>query len=234
MQPSADGAEPKIIIAQTGKSSKKEISRTSVDNELTDYEFPSISLLDQPVNLGIDAATLKQEIHDNTKILEQTLSEFDIKATVTDVFIGPVITRYEIKLPSGVKVNRVVTLADNLAMALRSPGHVRILAPIPGKGAVGIEVPNKHRAEVFIREVFSSFDYEKNDSILKIALGKTIDGEHFITDLAKMPHLLLAGATGSGKSVCLNTIIVSIFIQCPTGSGQVSHDRSQKSRIQSL
>ncbi|MQY77026.1 MAG: DNA translocase FtsK, partial [Spirochaeta sp.] len=154
------------------------------------------------------------QIDDNTReaaaILKQTLEEFKIKAEVTGIRKGPVITMFEILPAAGVKISRIANLADNIALRLAA-SRVRIVAPIPGKQAVGIEVPNLERAIVSFREMIVLDSFQKNNFAIPIVLGKDIAGEPQIVDLALTPHLLIAGATGSGKSVCVNSIICSIL-----------------------
>ena len=142
--------------------------------------------------------------------LEETLASFGVNAKVIDVSVGPSVTRYELQPSQGVKVSKIVNLADDIALNLAASG-IRIEAPIPGKSAVGIEVPNKDQSAVFLREVIDSKEFEKFPSQVAFALGKDISGNVVITDIGRMPHLLIAGATGSGKSVCVNTLITSIL-----------------------
>ena len=174
------------------------------------YELPRPELLDLPEggNLKLDTETL----HANSLILQKKLADFGVEGEVVAVRPGPVITMYEFKPAPGVKVRRIVTLADDLAMALRAVS-VRILAPIPGESVVGIEIPNPRREIVFLREVIESEAYRHADSKLTLALGKDISGSSFTTDLARMPHLLVAGATGTGKSVSINAMILSILFK---------------------
>ena len=174
------------------------------------YELPSIDLLDPPENqpLKLDKDTL----HANSLILQKKLADFGVDGEVTAVRPGPVITMYEFKPAPGVKVRRIVLLADDLAMALRAVS-VRILAPIPGESVVGIEIPNPRRETVYLREIVESEAYQSADSKLTFALGKDIGGTPFVTDLARMPHLLVAGATGTGKSVAINAMILSILFK---------------------
>ncbi len=146
----------------------------------------------------------------NARMLEDKLADFGIKTTVLEIHPGPVITRYELEPAPGVKVSRITALADDLAMTMRAK-RIRIVAPVPGKAAVGVELPNMNPATVFLREIVETPEFQEAKSPLTIAVGKTISGKPFIADLAKMPHLLVAGATGSGKSVCLNTIIMSFL-----------------------
>lgn len=152
----------------------------------------------------------RDEIVENVKILEVTLKNFGVDAKVTEVTKGPAITMYEVMPAPGVKVSKIVNLTDDIALALAA-SQIRIIAPIPGKSAIGIEIPNKDTTMVTAREVFESEEFKKTDSKLSFALGKEITGKTLIGDLAKMPHLLIAGSTGSGKSVCVNTIINSIL-----------------------
>ena len=174
------------------------------------YHLPPTSLLAQPVPRNNDS--LNREIEEKIHILEQTLTSFGIKAGVTRVAVGPAITRYEIQPPAGIKVSRIVGLADDIALAMAAP-DVRIEAPIPGKAAVGIEVPNREIATVHLRELLESDEFISAASRLTVALGRDIAGAPIVADLGRMPHLLVAGATGSGKSVCINTLIASILFK---------------------
>ena len=152
----------------------------------------------------------RRELVSQADILEETLASFGIEAKVINVHRGPTITRFEIQPAAGVKVSRIVNLADDLALSLAATG-VRIEAPIPGKSAIGLEIANKAKSTVYLREVLESEAFVHNDSKLAIALGKDIAGEPVVADLMEIPHLLIAGATGSGKSVCLNSIIISLL-----------------------
>jgi S-DNA-T family DNA segregation ATPase FtsK/SpoIIIE len=174
------------------------------------YSLPPLTLLKRPTLLSLTKAAQPKE--DNSRLLEQTLASFGVQAKVVNTSVGPVITRYEIEPALGVKVNKIVGLADDIALKLAASG-IRIEAPIPGKAAVGIEVPNKKPADVFLSEVLAAGEFKKSTSPLTVALGKDIAGNPVIADLAKMPHLLVAGSTGSGKSVCVNTIISSILFK---------------------
>ena len=177
---------------------------------LYSYKLPPLTLLARPNR--IKNTRYNKDISENVRILEDTLESFGINAKVIQVSRGPAITRYEIQPPSGVKVSRIVSLADDIALSMAAPG-VRIEAPIPGKAAVGIEVPNKEISMVHLRDLLETQEFIQSKSKLTIALGKDIDGNPVIGDLGKMPHLLIAGATGSGKSVCLNTLIASILFK---------------------
>ncbi len=178
--------------------------------ELPSYRLPPVSLLSRPPRAK--NVRLNKDINENIRILEETLESFGVKAKVLQVSRGPAITRYEIQPPSGVKVSRIVALADDIALSMAAP-DVRIEAPIPGKAAVGIEVPNKEISMVHLRDLLESQEFLQSGSKLSIALGKDIAGNPEVADLTKMPHLLIAGATGSGKSVCLNTLIASILFK---------------------
>ena len=177
---------------------------------LSSFQLPPISILARPHR--IKSNRLSKDISENIQILEETLESFGVKAKILQVSRGPAITRYEIQPPPGVKVSRIVSLADDIALSMAAP-DVRIEAPIPGKAAVGIEVPNKEISMVHLRDLLETQEFVQSGSRLTIALGKDIAGNPEVTDLAKMPHLLIAGATGSGKSVCLNTLIASILFK---------------------
>jgi S-DNA-T family DNA segregation ATPase FtsK/SpoIIIE len=172
------------------------------------YEIPPLSLLDSPKagQKGMGIASVKA----NARKLEQTFESFGVAVKVVNAQIGPAVTQYEVQPAVGVKVSKIVNLADDIALALAAK-DIRIEAPIPGKSAVGIEVPNTEVAVVTLREVLESQEFSLNDSKMTIALGRDISGMPIVGNLAKMPHLLVAGATGSGKSVCVNGIITSIL-----------------------
>jgi S-DNA-T family DNA segregation ATPase FtsK/SpoIIIE len=174
------------------------------------YKYPHISLLNGNTENGKNARAYKNIAIEGAKKLEETLKSFNVEAKVVNVTMGPTVTRFEIQPSAGVKVSKIVNLADDIALNLASPG-VRIEAPIPGKAAVGIEVPNKVITPVFLREVIESKEFNKHPSKVAFAVGKDISGECIVTDITKMPHLLIAGATGSGKSVCINSLIMSIL-----------------------
>lgn len=172
------------------------------------YKFPPIEILRTSIE-GIKTGS-KKELHDVALKLEQTLASFGVNAKVINVSRGPTVTRYELSPGAGVKVSKIVGLADDLALNLAAPA-VRIEAPIPGKAAVGIEIPNGELAPVYLRDIVESKEFRSFPSNLAFAIGKDIGGKIVIGDIAKMPHLLIAGATGSGKSVCINTLIASIL-----------------------
>ena len=172
------------------------------------YVFPPIDLLGR--DTGRQGNDGKAEMIANAKKLESTLKSFGVDARVVQINKGPTVTRYEVSPNQGVKVSKIVNLADDIALNLAASG-IRIEAPIPGKAAVGIEVPNKETQSVYLRTVLESDAFKEHPSKLAFALGEDIAGEPVVTDIAKMPHLLIAGATGSGKSVCINTLITSIL-----------------------
>lgn len=171
------------------------------------WEFPSLELLKEPVKYDLD---LEENINANAGKLVETLGEFDIQCDVSGIESGPVITRYEIQIASGIKVQKVTSLDNDIGLAMRAKS-VRIIAPIPGKSAIGIEIPNQIRKTVFFKELLSSREFKDAHVEIPLVLGQDISGRAVIADLEKMPHLLIAGATGSGKSVCINSIIVSLL-----------------------
>ncbi|SFL75386.1 DNA translocase FtsK [Salibacterium qingdaonense] len=179
------------------------------ETENENYELPPISIL------GTSSYNSQEQernlISSNARTLEETLQSFGVKAKVNEVHLGPAVTKYEVQPDTGVKVSKIVNLADDLALALAASG-IRMEAPIPGKAAIGIEVPNTEVAMVTLREVIEA-GYLRDDHILSVALGRDISGEPVLAALDKMPHLLVAGATGSGKSVCINGIITSILMK---------------------
>lgn len=184
------------------------ISFSEVENE--DYQLPPITLLKRPK--ATDQSSEYELIHANAAKLERTFNSFGVKAHVTQVHLGPAVTKYEIHPDIGVKVSKIVSLSDDLALALAAK-DIRMEAPIPGKSAIGIEVPNSEVAVVSLREVLESKTNDHSEAKLQIALGRDITGEAVLAELNKMPHLLVAGATGSGKSVCINGIITSILMR---------------------
>lgn len=172
------------------------------------YKFPPVSLLNR--NTNSKASNLERENKDTAITLKQTLQNFGVKVDITDISCGPSVTRYELKPELGVKVSRIVSLADDIKLSLAA-ADIRIEAPIPGKSAIGIEVPNKEAGSVFLRELIETDTFKNTLSKIAFAAGKDIAGKTIVADIARMPHLLIAGATGSGKSVCINTIIMSIL-----------------------
>ena len=193
--------------AQTGNRQKKQTS----SGPKREYVIPSLDIFADPPSGGliVDEAGIREK----SLLLEQTLKEFGVVGTVKEVKTGPVITSFEYDPAPGIKVSKITGLADDLARAL-SALNVRIVAPIPGKSVVGIEVPNIKRDAVFAKEVLSSREFMQAEDKLTMGLGKDILGRTAFTDLAKIPHLLIAGTTGAGKSVALNMMICSLLARC--------------------
>lgn len=202
----------KIVSAEENKKEMdkaplQEVLRT--DQAKSDiFKLPGLDLLDTPPPL--ENRRIKDDLEGNARILEETLMDFDIEAKVVEINKGPVITRYELEPAPGVKIHRITSLSDNIALAMKAQS-VRIVAPVPGKGTIGFEVPNSSSSLVYLKDVLDSKEYREPKSKLKLALGKDITGAPVIADLASMPHLLIAGATGSGKTVCVNSIITTIL-----------------------
>ena len=180
----------------------------AMEVEDENYEYPPLELLSKPSKKAIKGGA--KMLTDTATKLQKTLYSFGVSAKVENVSVGPAITRYELKPAEGVRVSKIANLADDIALNLAAE-TIRIEAPIPGKQAVGIEVPNKEKESVHLREVLESDEFKNNKSKLTVALGRDVAGEIELADIAKMPHVLIAGATGSGKSVCINTIISSII-----------------------
>ena len=207
----AEGPEEKKGEKEKERKEKKPVQETfEFLKDIGPYKLPPVALLDpvEKKEIKVD----KESAQLNARILEKKLKDYGIDGRVLEVRPGPVITMYEFEPAAGIKVSRIANLSDDLAMAL-SAVSIRIIAPIPGKAVVGIEIPNKTRQMVYLREIIESEAFSGARSLLTLALGKTIAGEPFTADLARMPHLLVAGSTGSGKSVSLNTMICSILFK---------------------
>lgn len=177
------------------------------------FRLPPLDLLNTPEKSSDDAAIQRESLEANARRVERKLADFGVEGEIVEILPGPVITMYEFKPAPGIKISKVAGLSDDLALALRAPS-VRIVAPIPGKAAIGIEIPNNKRDLVCLQEILSSPAYKTSPHRMTIALGKDITGLPVVTDLTKMPHLLVAGATGTGKSVSLNAMINSILFKC--------------------
>ncbi|MET3318378.1 UNVERIFIED_ORG: S-DNA-T family DNA segregation ATPase FtsK/SpoIIIE [Peribacillus simplex] len=201
-------ATPSVESTEEQDDAVPPMNFTEIENK--EYLLPPLSLLLQPKKT--DQSGEYQLIHENAAKLERTFHSFGVKARVTQVHLGPAVTKYEVHPDVGVKVSKIVSLSDDLALALAAK-DIRIEAPIPGKSAIGIEVPNSEVAMVSLREVLEAKEVDKPDAKLQIGLGRNISGEAVKAELNKMPHLLVAGATGSGKSVCINGIITSILMR---------------------
>ena len=216
--PSATATDTKpLIAATTGKlelnivkpeEPKKAAKITLPQSNDAAYQFPPLSLLKEQVKPA--SSNSEEEHRNNAGNLLRILGEFGVEVTLGEIHVGPVITRYEVVPAAGVRVEKIAGLDKNIALGMRAQS-VRILAPIPGKAAVGVEVPNQHPTPVGMRELLESEDWAEAKAEIPIALGKDVSGKPLISDLAKMPHLLIAGATGSGKSVCINSIVASIL-----------------------
>lgn len=199
--------EGDLVIHQPEKVPPE--SESSGTPELDDFELPPISLLDDPEPFPHEQH--ESQLRQTASLLEQTFSDLGLNVRVVGIHTGPVVTQYEIALETGLRVNKVTVLSDDLALNLKVPS-VRIVAPIPGKNTVGIEVPNEHRAIVRLKELMHTAAAKIGKSRLPLLLGKDTQGRPLVYDLAEMPHLLIAGRTGTGKSVCLNSIILSLLL----------------------
>jgi S-DNA-T family DNA segregation ATPase FtsK/SpoIIIE len=204
---------PKVtIVKKTPEKAKKaEQEQFAFMHVAGEFQLPSLDLLSDPPEKA-DTHIQRESLEMNARRLEKKLADFGVQGDVVEILPGPVITMYEFKPAPGIKISKVAGLSDDLALALRAPS-IRIVAPIPGKAAIGIEIPNNRREMVFLKEVLSSPSYRDSKLELPIALGKDITGEPVIADLVKMPHLLVAGATGAGKSVSINTMIQSLLFK---------------------
>jgi DNA segregation ATPase FtsK/SpoIIIE, S-DNA-T family len=211
-EPEPEPSRPiKVTRRADEKLSTDDGTRERSDNYGDDYVFPSTDLLDTPP--AASRAVDEKSLEENAATLEQKLADLGIKGEVVEIHPGPVITMYEIMLAAGIPLRKVLNTSDDLAMALKC-GSTRVVAPIPGKDTVGIEVPNLNREIVYFREIIESPAFREQKEPLKLALGKCIDGKPFATSLVRMPHLLIAGATGTGKSVGLNCLICSWLMSC--------------------
>ncbi len=202
---SAAAGKIELNIVKAEETKKAKVTLPQSDDK--DYEFPPLKLLREQVKAENNS---EEEHRQNAENLLRILGEFGVEVTLGEIHVGPVITRYEVVPAAGVRVEKISGLDKNIALGMRAQS-VRILAPIPGKAAVGVEVPNQKSVPVGMREILESEDWVGAKAELPIALGKDVSGKPLVSDLAKMPHLLIAGATGSGKSVCINSIVASIL-----------------------
>ncbi len=207
----------KDLKKKENHAAEMEKLKESVDNEIShkaktniNYKYPDATLLEDNISGMGNSSDFRNAALRGAKKLEETLNSFGVEAKVVNVSRGPAVTRYELQPSPGVKVSKIVNLSDDISLNLAASG-VRIEAPIPGKAAIGIEVPNKEVEAVFLKEVIASKEFKEHSSRLAFSLGKDISGQNMVADIGKMPHLLVAGATGSGKSVCINSIIVSLL-----------------------
>ena len=209
----AAGKAPAKTAAKTASkkvdNTPEEVTPEDIVEPVKEYEFPPIDLL-TPGSLSKAAPGLQGDLMATAKKLQETLDSFGVKVQVTNVSCGPTVTRYELQPEQGVKVSKILSLTDDLKLNL-AVADIRIEAPIPGKAAVGIEVPNKEKEVVRLRDLIESPEFQNHKSLIAFGAGRDIGGQAIIADIAKMPHVLIAGATGSGKSVCINTLIMSIL-----------------------
>ena len=202
-------AKPQIHIVQPQKQEKEEDLSTRYEETIIgEYRIPSLDLLEDPPS--VSPGKLQHTLMNGAKLLEETLVNFGVNAAVVHIERGPAITRYELEPAPGVKVQKFTTLSDDIALAMRAT-TVRVVAPIPGKNRVGIEVPNADFSTVYLKEVLAGNEFRSSKSKLTLSLGKDIAGKSMVADLAEMPHLLIAGTTGSGKTVCVNGIVMSMI-----------------------
>jgi len=201
---------PKIQIKTPKPPETNEPKIRPQEVKIGDYQLPSLDLLETPP--PFESRKMNEDLEANARILEETLEDFGISGKVTDIERGPVITRYELEPAPGVKLNKIVALSDDIALTMKAQS-VRILAPIPGKGKVGFEVPNSQGSFVYLKEVLSSSAFQNATSHIPLALGKDITGKPIVADLDDMPHILIAGTTGSGKTVCVNSLILSLLFK---------------------
>ncbi len=199
------------VQEQVEEETTDEIDRTPESPEDIQYEPPSLDLLDESAH--DDAGIDREELEKNKRVLLDKLDMYNIEIEEINAVVGPTVTRYELTPAPGIKVSRIKSLEDDLAMAMAAPG-IRMIAPIPGKSAVGVEIPNRNRELVRLRDVIGTTKFQDTDLELPLPLGKTIEGEVYLDDLTTMPHLLIAGATGSGKSVGLNSLITGLIYAC--------------------
>jgi len=207
-------AKPEAPIKITGltrpKPRKKPLT-VAATPMIGNYQLPSLDFLQQP-DLSAKPTESKEELMANARLMQQTLAQFDIEVSLGDITKGPTITRYELHPAPGVKLEKIQALNNNLAAALKAE-RIHILAPVPGKSSVGIEVPNPSKSTVIMRDLFEADEWRNSKAKIPIALGKDVYGHPIVADLVEMPHLLIAGSTGSGKSVCINAIITSLLFR---------------------
>ncbi|HEV2694220.1 MAG TPA: DNA translocase FtsK [Verrucomicrobiae bacterium] len=206
----ADAVTPTAVVPRPKLAPKKPKPMTVASVPMIgNYQLPSMDFL-QHADMTIKPTESKEELMANARLMQQTLAQFDIEVSLGDITKGPTITRYELHPAPGVKLEKILNLNNNLAAALKAE-RINILAPVPGKSSVGVEVPNLVKSKVIMRDLFESDEWRNTKARIPIALGKDVYGHPIIADLAEMPHMLIAGSTGSGKSVCINSIIASLL-----------------------
>lgn len=211
--PNVKIAEPITSKSVESESKPRRVVLEGFEDD-REYQMPNVEdFLESPVKLSDkDRKEIEAQILETSGILQNKLAEFNIEAEVRNVNIGPIITQYELEPAKGVKVSKFASLADDLALAIKAKS-IRVQAPIPGRGLIGIEIPNLTRDMIYLKDLLLCEEMRKHKSKLAFGLGKDISGKPIVTDLARMPHLLIAGATGSGKSVCINTILMSLIMR---------------------
>lgn len=211
MRPGKDQTESSVVTTQDDGTGQQEFTAIKVESaQQEEYRYPPVNLLEQ--NISVSSGNVTDELKNNAALLVDTLRSFGVETRILNISRGPSVTRYELQPAAGVKISKIKNLADDIALNLATAG-VRIEAPIPNKPAVGIEVPNKDVASVRLRDIIDSSAFESATGKLTVAVGKDIAGNIVTADLSKMPHLLIAGTTGSGKSVCINSFILSILFK---------------------
>jgi S-DNA-T family DNA segregation ATPase FtsK/SpoIIIE len=206
----ADGSTPPAPAPRPKPAPKKPKPMTVASVPMIgNYQLPPMDFLQHP-DMTVKPTESKEELMANARLMQQTLAQFDIEVSLGDITKGPTITRYELHPAPGVKLEKIQNLSNNLAAALKAE-RIHILAPVPGKSSVGIEVPNLIKTKVIMRDLFESDEWRNSKARIPIALGKDVYGHPIVADLAEMPHMLIAGSTGSGKSVCINSIIASLL-----------------------
>lgn len=194
--------------AEDNSSEEFSVPKENMESTVNAYKMPPLNLL--TLTKQKSSKNMSNELKTNAQLLVETLASFGVTAEITNISVGPTVTRYELKPAAGVRISKITNLSDDIALNLAAT-NVRIEAPIPGKAAVGIEIPNGERNSVTMREIIGSNEFSSQKSLLSAGLGRDISGQTVFCDIAKMPHLLIAGTTGSGKSVCMNSIIVSVL-----------------------
>jgi S-DNA-T family DNA segregation ATPase FtsK/SpoIIIE len=202
----ADGSVPAKSKAKPKKPKPLTVAATPI---IGNYQLPPLDFLQHP-DTTVKPTESREELMANARLMQQTLAQFDIEVSLGDITKGPTITRYELHPAPGVKLEKITALSNNIAAALKAE-RIHILAPVPGKSSVGVEVPNPVKTKVIVRDLFESDEWRNSKAKIPIALGKDVYGHPIVADLVEMPHVLIAGSTGSGKSVCINSIIASLL-----------------------